>query len=59
MDKMNCGIYGELEWLEPEKYYEEPWSFIDVCYVNAYEVDCIAYDIVENDDTGELRYTTI
>ena len=61
MDKMNCGVYGDLEWLEPEMYYEGPWSFIDVWYISttSYAVYDDAYDIVENDVTGELRYTNI
>ena len=53
--------YGKLSWLEPDKYYEEPWSY--VCKEHTYDVedgdDDGWYDIVTNKEATEVRYTIV
>lgn len=53
---MNFEGYGNLEWLEPEQYYKEPWKFLEV----AVGGDGERYDIViKGNYPCELRYTNI
>lgn len=53
---MNFEGYGEIEWLEPEQYYTEPWKYLEM----ATGEDRERYDIVVNGDYPcEIRYTII
>ena len=48
--------YGELEWLDPERYLAEPWKYLR----SAEGADGEYYDIViQGDYPCELRYTKI
>lgn len=54
-NEMYFSDYGELEWLDPERYFAEPWSYLR----SAYGADGEFYDIVISRDGLEARYTTI
>ena len=47
--------YGILEWLEPSKYYAEPWTYVS----NDTTINGRTYDIVRNIETDEYRYTIV
>ena len=47
--------YGSLEWIEPQDYYKDCWTYR--CTLEA--DDGQQYDIVMHKKTMELRYTNI
>lgn len=47
--------YGNLLFLEPKQYFDEPWKYI--CTVEG--EDGRDYDIVCHMETDEFRYTVI
>lgn len=52
---MKFEVYGELEYLDPENFYSEPWSIYDTAIGN----DGLEYAIVISGDRTELRYTNV
>lgn len=47
--------YGDLEWIWRKDYMAGKWSYV----ASARDDDGRIWDIVENDVTGEMRYTRI
>ena len=47
--------YGYLQWLDPEQYYAEPWTYVGY----AEDEDGKLFDLVRNNKTMEMRFTNI
>lgn len=48
-------LYGDLEWVYRREYMRGPWTYV----ASAKDDSGRMWDIVERDDTGEMRYTRI
>lgn len=47
--------YGLLNWIEPTRYYAEPWSYVGI----EQDENDEEWDIVYNKSTYEYAYTTV
>ena len=47
--------YGFLPYIEPTKYYAEPWKYVGY----EYDENGEEWDVVYNNSTNEYAYTTV
>ncbi len=49
--------YGNLEWLKPEQFYAEPWTYLEAA--TGEDGERYAIVVIKGDNSHEIRYTII